>query len=154
MEFILLCTAKTDDPEIKSLCAQYEKRLKHYTRFRIEEIPTPKIQEPTKLTAREGELILEKIQQGDLCFLLDENGKEMASEGFADFVQKQLNTGNKRCFFVIGGPFGFSEDVKKRANGLISLSKMTFTHQMVRLFFSEQLYRAFSILRNEPYHHR
>jgi 23S rRNA (pseudouridine1915-N3)-methyltransferase len=154
MEFILLCTAKTDDKEIKSLCDQFEKRLKHYTRFRIEEIPTPKIQDPKKLTEREGELILEKVQTADLFFLLDENGKEMNSEGFADFIQKQMNSGNKRCFFVIGGPFGFSEAVKKRADGKLSLSKMTFTHQMVRLFFTEQLYRAFTILKNEPYHHR
>lgn len=154
MEFILLCTAKTDDKEIKSLCEQFEKRLKHYTRFRIEEIPTPKIQDPKKLTEREGELILEKVQTGDLFFLLDENGKEHTSEGFSVFIQKQMNSGGKRCFFVIGGPFGFSEPVKKRADGALSLSKMTFTHQMVRLFFTEQLYRAFTILRNEPYHHR
>lgn len=154
MEFILLCTAKTDDKEIKTLCAQYETRLKHYTRFRMEEIPTPKIPDPKKLTEREGELILEKVQPGDLFFLLDENGKESGSEDFSQWVQKQMNSGGKRCFFVIGGPFGFSEAVKKRADGKLSLSKMTFTHQMVRLFFTEQLYRAFTILRNEPYHHR
>lgn len=154
MEFVLLCTAKTDDKEIKDLCARYEKRLKHYIRFRIEEISTPKIQDPLKLTEKEGELLLEKITTGDLCLLLDENGMEYTSENFAEFIQKQMNAGSKRCFFLIGGPYGFSEAVRKRADGKISLSKMTFTHQMVRLFFTEQLYRAFSILRNEPYHHR
>lgn len=154
MEFVLLCTAKTDEKEIRSLCEHYEKRLKHYARFRMEEIATPKIQDPKKLTEREGELILEKIGASDICFLLDENGKESGSEGFAGFIQKQMNSGSKKCFFVIGGPFGFSEAVKKRADGKLSLSKMTFTHQMVRLFFTEQLYRAFTILRNEPYHHR
>lgn len=154
MEFILLCTAKTDDKEIKNLCEQYEKRLKHYTKFRIEEIPTPKIQDSKKLTEKEGELLLERIHSADTCILLDENGKEMGSESFANYIQKQLNTGNKRCFFVIGGPFGFSDSVKKRADATISLSQMTFTHQMVRLFFTEQVYRAFTILKNEPYHHR
>lgn len=154
MEFVLLCTAKTDDKEIKALCEQYEKRLKHYTRFRMEEIPTPKIQDPKKLTEREGELILERIAPADLCILLDENGKEHTSEGFSEFVQKQMNSGGKRCFFIIGGPFGFSDAVKKRADAKLSLSQLTFTHQMVRLFFTEQLYRAFTILRNEPYHHR
>lgn len=154
MEFVLLCTAKTDDKEIRSLCEQYEKRLKHYARFRLEEIPTPKIQDPKKLTEREGELILERLSPGDLCILLDENGKEYTSEEFAGFIQKQLNSGGKRCYFIIGGPFGFSETVQKRADTKLSLSRLTFTHQMVRLFFTEQLYRAFTILRNEPYHHR
>lgn len=153
MEFVLLCTAKTDSKEIKALCDVYEKRLKHYCRFRIEEISTPKIQDAKKLSQKEGELILERIQTADTCILLDELGKEMNSEGFSVFVQKQLNTGAKRCFFVIGGPFGFSEAVRARADGKISLSQMTFTHQMIRLFFTEQLYRAFTILKNEPYHH-
>jgi 23S rRNA (pseudouridine1915-N3)-methyltransferase len=153
MEFVLLCTANTDSKEIKALCEVYEKRLNYYCRFRIEEITTPKILDTRKLSRKEGELILERIQTADTCILLDELGKEMNSEGFSVFIQKLLNSGAKRCFFVIGGPFGFSEAVRARADGKISLSQMTFTHQLIRLFFTEQLYRAFTILKNEPYHH-
>jgi 23S rRNA (pseudouridine1915-N3)-methyltransferase len=154
MEILLLCTAKTDDSEIKSLSARYEKRLNHYIRFRMEEIQTPKIREEKKLTEREGELILEKVLPSDLCILLDETGKEFTSEQLAAQIQKYMNGGIKRVVFVIGGPYGFSEAVRGRADGMLSLSRLTFTHQMVRLFFTEQLYRAFTILRNEPYHHR
>ncbi len=154
MEILLLCTAKTDDSEIKSLCGRYEKRLNHYIRFRMEEIQTPKIREEKKLTEREGELILEKIHPSDFCILLDEAGREYSSEQLATQIQKYMNGGIKRVVFVIGGPYGFSEAVRQRADGMLSLSRLTFTHQMVRLFFTEQLYRAFTILRNEPYHHK
>lgn len=153
MEIILLCAAETDDSEIKNLCTRYEKRLNHYIRFRMEEIRTPKIRGEKKLTEREGELILEKILPSDLFILLDEKGKELTSEQLACQIQKYMNGGVKRVVFSIGGPYGFSEAVRSRADGMLSLSRLTFTHQMVRLFFTEQLYRAFTILRNEPYHH-
>ena len=103
---------------------------------------------------KEGEHILAKTQASDILVLLDENGKNFSSVGFSTWLQKQMNTGMKQLIFVIGGPYGFSEEVYERANQKISLSKMTFSHQMVRLFFTEQIYRAFTILKNEPYHHQ
>ena len=103
---------------------------------------------------KEGELILAKTQVSDILVLLDENGKNFSSVGFSTWLQKQMNTGMKQLIFVIGGPYGFSDEVYQRANQKISLSKMTFSHQMVRLFFTEQIYRAFTILKNEPYHHQ
>jgi 23S rRNA (pseudouridine1915-N3)-methyltransferase len=99
-------------------------------------------------------LFLEKIQQTDVVFLLDERGKQYESVAFANFLQEQFNRGGKNIFFLIGGPYGFSEAIYKRANGQISLSKMTFSHQMIRLFFIEQIYRAMTILKGEPYHHQ
>ncbi len=103
---------------------------------------------------KEGELILNKLSPTDVLILLDENGKQLNSVDFSEYLQKHMNSGIKQLVFVIGGPYGFSEDVYKKSNGKISLSKMTFSHQMIRLFFIEQLYRGFTILRNEPYHHR
>ena len=103
---------------------------------------------------KEGELILAKTQNSDVLILLDENGKQMDSVAFSNYLQKHMNSGIKTLIFVIGGPYGFSEEIYKRANGKLGLSKMTFSHQMVRLFFIEQLYRGFTILKNEPYHHR
>ena len=102
----------------------------------------------------EGSEILKRLQAGDRLVLLDEKGKALTSEGFAQFLQKKMNSGLKNLVFVIGGPYGFSEEIYNRAQGKVSLSNMTFSHQMVRLFFIEQLYRGFTILRNEPYHHR
>lgn len=102
----------------------------------------------------EGEEILKRINPGDELILLDENGKSFTSEGFSEFLQKKMNSGLKNLTFVIGGPYGFSDAVYARATSKLSLSKMTFSHQMIRLFFVEQIYRAFTILRNEPYHHR
>jgi 23S rRNA (pseudouridine1915-N3)-methyltransferase len=103
---------------------------------------------------KEGELILAKIGPTDQLILLDENGKTYSSVGFSDYLQKKMNTGIKTLVFVIGGPYGFSETVYQKAQGKVSLSEMTFSHQMVRLFVIEQLYRGFTILRNEPYHHQ
>jgi 23S rRNA (pseudouridine1915-N3)-methyltransferase len=108
----------------------------------------------TEQKQKEGALILKKIQPSDTLILLDENGKTFDSVGFSGYLQKHMNSGLKRMVFVIGGPYGFSSEVYKKANGKIALSKMTFSHQMVRLFFIEQLYRGFTILKNEPYHHR
>jgi 23S rRNA (pseudouridine1915-N3)-methyltransferase len=102
---------------------------------------------------REGELIVQQLVAGDELILLDENGKEFSSSGFAQFLEKKMVSGIKRVVFVIGGPYGFSAQVYQRANGKVSLSKMTFSHQMVRLIFAEQLYRAFTIIKGEPYHH-
>lgn len=136
---------------------EYHKRLKHYVRF--EEVVIPELKnaknfsEP-EIKEKEGELILSKVETSDFLVLLDEKGKEYDSVGFSDFLQKQLNSGVKRVTFVVGGAYGFSEAVYARCNQKIGLSKMTFSHQMVRLIFKEQLYRGFTILKNEPYHHQ
>ena len=157
MTIKLLAIGKTDDKDLQKLIDQYFNRLKHYCKFEIEIIPdikkTKKLDESLQ-KLKEGELILSKTNPSDLLVLLDENGKSFSSVGYSNWLQKQMNTGMKQLIFVIGGPYGFSEEVYKRANQKISLSSMTFSHQMVRLFFTEQLYRAFTILKNEPYHHQ
>ncbi len=157
MQIKLLAVAKTDHSAIQELITEYSKRLGFYIKFDLEIIPDLKNTKSLSEAAqkdREGELILKKLQHSDELILLDENGKHFSSEGFADYLQRKMNTGLKKLVFVIGGPYGFSEAIYQRANGKISLSKMTFSHQMVRVFFIEQLYRAFTILRNEPYHHQ
>lgn len=157
MTIKLLTIGKTDDKSLKSLIDTYVKRLDHYTRFELEVIPDLKRTKNLNIEQQkvmEGKLILDKVNTSDFLVLLDENGKHYSSEGFSEYLQKRLNSGMKQLIFVIGGPYGFSEEVYTRANGKLSLSKMTFSHQMVRLFFTEQLYRAFTILRNEPYHHK
>ena len=135
----------------------YTKRLGFYISFELEVIPdikNAKSLSETQQKKMEGEEILKRTSSADVLILLDEKGKTYTSEGFSEFLQKKMNSGLKNLVFVIGGPYGFSEEIYQRANGKISLSSMTFSHQMVRLFFIEQLYRAFTILRNEPYHHR
>ncbi|MFN3641285.1 MAG: 23S rRNA (pseudouridine(1915)-N(3))-methyltransferase RlmH, partial [Flavobacterium sp.] len=141
----------------QELITVYENRLSHYIKFDLEIIPDLKdaknlSEEQQK--SKEGQLILQKLNTGDHLILLDENGKNFSSEAFSEFLQKKMNSGLKTLVFVIGGPYGFSEEIYQKADGKISLSAMTFSHQMIRLFFVEQLYRAFTILRNEPYHHR
>ena len=157
MNIKLLCIGKTDNPELDNLIGIYTKRLKHYVNFELEVIPdlkkTKNLSEDQQ-KEKEGELILAKLQPTDELILLDENGKELSSIKFADYLQKKMNSGIKTLVFVIGGPYGFSTQVYAAARGKISLSKMTFSHQMIRLFMTEQVYRAFTILRNEPYHHR
>ncbi|MCM4156489.1 23S rRNA (pseudouridine(1915)-N(3))-methyltransferase RlmH [Gramella sp. AN32] len=157
MTIKLVCIGKTDQQELEALIQVYFKRLQHYIKFEIDIIPDLKklknLNENLQ-KIKEGELILADIQTSDFLVLLDENGKQMGSEQFSEFIQKKLNMGLKRLIFVIGGPYGFSDQVYSRANQKVSLSKMTFSHQMIRLFFTEQLYRAFTILKNEPYHHR
>ena len=133
-----------------------KKRLQHYISFEMVEIPD--VKNVKNLTApqqkeKEGELILKAIQPGDVVVLLDEHGKEFRSIEFADWVEKKMHTVNKRLVFVIGGPYGFAPSVYAAAQEKISLSKMTFSHQMIRLIFVEQLYRAMTILNNGPYHH-
>lgn len=157
MKITLLAIGKTDDKNLQTLIAAYTRRLKHYVPFSFELIPDIKNVKNLSETLQkqaEGEAILKRLQNADILILLDENGKQFSSVGFSHFLQKKMNSGLKNLVFVIGGPYGFSEDIYKRANGKISLSKMTFSHQMVRLFVVEQLYRGFTILKNEPYHHR
>ena len=157
MTIKLLGIGKTDDKTLQNLTDVYVKRLQFYNKFEIELIPNlkkVKNLDENQQKQKEGELILNKIATSDFVVLLDENGKQLSSVGFSEFIQKRFNSGLKQVIFVIGGPYGFSEEVYNRANSKISLSKMTFSHQMVRLFFTEQLYRAFTILKNEPYHHR
>lgn len=156
MEITLLTIGKTDSQELNHLLNDYSKRLGHYVKFNIEELADLKnvkslSQEQQKKA--EGEKIKDKLKPTDRLILLDERGKQYKSTMFANFIQKQMNAGHKRLVFVIGGPYGFSEEIYDLAQGKISLSIMTFSHQMVRLFFVEQLYRSFTILRNEPYHH-
>jgi 23S rRNA (pseudouridine1915-N3)-methyltransferase len=157
MDIKLIAVGKTDKTELDQLIKSYQNRLMHYVRFSFEIIPD--LKNSKNLSKRlqkeeEGKLILSKISNSDRLILLDENGQEMNSVGFSDFLQKQMTSGLKRLVLVIGGPYGFSEDVYKKASSKLALSKMTFSHQMVRLFIIEQLYRSFTILKNEPYHHR
>lgn len=157
MTIKLLCIGKTDKKELESLTDIYVKRLQFYTKFEIEVIPDlkkVKSLDENQQKQKEGELILGKLQNSDFVVLLDENGKQYSSMAFSEYLQKRMNTGLKQLVFVIGGPYGFSTEVYNRADSKISLSKMTFSHQMVRLFVTEQIYRAFTILRNEPYHHQ
>ena len=157
MQIKLIAIGKTDLTELDRLISIYQNRLSHYVRFSFEIIPDLKNSKnlSEKLQKEEeGKLILSKITSTDRLMLLDENGKELNSVGFSAFLQKQMNSGIKQLVLVIGGPYGFSEAVYKKAAGTLALSKMTFSHQMVRLFVIEQLYRGFTILKNEPYHHR
>lgn len=157
MNIKLLAIGKTDNKELQTLLNDYMKRLSFYVNFDLEiiaDIKNVKNLSEAQQKQKEGELILSKIGPTDFLILLDEKGKEFTSMGFADELQKRMNAGIKTLVFVIGGPYGFSEDVYKNAKGKISLSKMTFSHQMIRLFMIEQLYRGFTILRNEPYHHQ
>jgi 23S rRNA (pseudouridine1915-N3)-methyltransferase len=157
MQIKLIAIGKTDNKNLHTLIEDYKKRLSHYIKFEFEIIPdlkNVKHLSEVQQKEKEGELILAKTQNSDVLILLDENGKQMDSVAFSNYLQKHMNSGIKTLIFVIGGPYGFSEEVYKRANGKLGLSKMTFSHQMVRLFFTEQLYRGFTILKNEPYHHR
>lgn len=156
MKIKLLAIGKTDDKNLQVLIATYEKRLKHYIKFESEFIPD--IKKVKNLSQKEqkekeGDLILKKAFPTDQIILLDEKGKEFSSMEFSKFLQKKMNSGIKQIVLVIGGPYGFSDKVYQKASGKISLSKMTFSHQMIRLFVVEQIYRAFTILKNEPYHH-
>lgn len=157
MKIKLLAIGKTDSKELQKLISMYEQRLGHYVKFELEIIPD--LKKTKNLSAeqqqiKEGELIFKSLANTDILVLLDENGKQYSSLEFSIYLQKKINSGLKQLVFLIGGPYGFSEEIYKKASGKISLSKMTFSHQMVRLFFVEQLYRAFTILRNEPYHHQ
>lgn len=151
-----MSVGKTDDALFSQIIDNYKNRLKFYIPFETEFIPDIKksksISEKEQ-KALEGKSILARLQNGDYLVLLDDKGKEYTSVSFAHYIEKKTHTVPKRIVFLIGGPYGFSDDVYNRANEKISLSKMTYTHQMVRLIFIEQLYRAMTILNNEPYHH-
>ncbi len=157
MQITLIAIGKTDSSELSKLITIYEKRLGHYIKFNF--VVIPDIKNSKNLSEKlqkekEGESILSQIHPSDTLILLDEKGKQFSSMEFSQFLQKKMNSGLKKLVLVIGGPYGFGEKVYKRSNGQLSLSKMTFSHQMVRLFLIEQLYRGFTILRNEPYHHQ
>lgn len=157
MNICLIVIGKTDDKNIVQLVDTYKNRLKHYIKFDIEQIDdikNVKNLSEQQQKEKEGEQILQKLSTTDFLVLLDENGKDYTSVAFANFLQQKMNAGTKRLVFIIGGPYGFSEKIYNRANQKVSLSAMTFSHQMVRIFFTEQLYRAFTILNNEPYHHQ
>ena len=156
MKVALVLVGKTVNKHFVELIDEYAGRVKHYIGFDI--ITIPELKNTKSLSAdqqqqQEGELILKQMQAGDHVVLLDEHGKEFRSVEFSKWVEQKMQTVNKRLVFVIGGPYGFSPDVYAKANEKISLSKMTFSHQMVRLIFVEQLYRAMTIIRGEPYHH-
>ncbi|MBK3519786.1 23S rRNA (pseudouridine(1915)-N(3))-methyltransferase RlmH [Carboxylicivirga marina] len=156
MKVILVAIGKTDDSYLKTGIEVYEKRLKHYIPYEMKVIPDLKRTKnlsSNQQKTMEGQLILQTMQAGDHVVLLDEKGKDYSSIDFSKLIEKRMLAGLKRLVFVIGGPYGFSDEVYTKANSKISLSKMTFSHQMVRLIFAEQLYRAMTILKNEPYHH-
>ena len=156
MQVTLLAVGKTNEINFINAIKEYQKRLKFYVPFTIEELPQLKnarsLSEDEQ-RRREGEMLLATLSPQDHVVLLDDKGEQYTSVQFAQYVQRSLSRGGKRLVFVVGGPYGFSPDVYARAGGLVSLSRMTFSHQMVRLIFVEQLYRAMTILRGEPYHH-
>ena len=157
MNIKLIAIGKTDDTQLITLIDRYQNRLKHYIKFNFEIIPdikNVKNLSEKQQKEKEGEMILKQLSPTDVLILLDENGKQFTSVEFSQYLQKKMNAGIKQLVFVIGGPYGFSEAVYQKAQGKIALSKMTFSHQMIRLFVVEQFYRGFTILKNEPYHHR
>lgn len=156
MKITLLVVGKTTERYFTEAIDEYRNRLKHYIPFEMEVIPELKNNKSlseAQQKEREGELILKQVQGGDYLVLLDEHGKEFTSMKFADYIEKKSHSVSKRLIFVVGGPYGFSEKVYAAAQEKISVSKMTFSHQMIRMIFVEQIYRAMTILNNEPYHH-
>jgi len=156
MKISLLMVGKTTNSQLIKLQDEYQNRLKHYISF--ESIIIPELKNTKNLSIaeqqeKEADLILKQIETSDDVILLDEKGKQFTSVEFSTFISKKMLASHKRMIFVVGGPYGFSERVYSRATGLVSLSAMTFSHQMIRLIFLEQLYRAFTILKGEPYHH-
>jgi 23S rRNA (pseudouridine1915-N3)-methyltransferase len=155
MKIKLIVIGRTDESYLKDGITKYLERLKHYVNFEFIILNDIKLGKKANIILQkemEGKLILEKVNLNDFLVLLDENGEQFTSMNFSNYIQKRMNAGND-LIFVVGGPFGFSEELYSRANAKISLSKMTFSHQMVRLFFVEQIYRAFTILKGEKYHH-
>ena len=156
MKILLIVVGKTDQKWLIDGIGQYTGRLTHFAQFEMQVIPdiknTKNMDEGTQ-KVREGEQILKLLLPSDDVYLLDDKGKEMSSPEMAQWLEKRMSQSTKRLVFIIGGPYGFSQDVYNRVPGRLSLSKMTFSHQMVRLIFVEQLYRAFTILNNLPYHH-
>ncbi len=156
MNIELIVVGKTDSAEVEALVAMYAKRINRYCKFAvttIADVRNTRNMAASRQKQLEGEMILKNIVEGDFLVLMDERGTQYTSLEYAQWLQKRMLSGVKRLVLVIGGPYGFSDDVYSRADGKISLSKMTFSHQIVRAIFAEQLYRAFTILHNEPYHH-
>lgn len=151
----IVIVGETQRKEIDILLQEYLSRLKHYAKVELKylQFKSKKKNNPVFQTEKEGELLLAETQASSYLILLDEKGKSFSSGEFSTYLQKQLMSGKQEIIFAIGGAYGFSKDVYRRADGKLALSKMTFTHQMVRLIFVEQLYRAFTILRGEKYHH-
>jgi 23S rRNA (pseudouridine1915-N3)-methyltransferase len=156
MKITLILIGKTTSADVKSICADYSKRINHYVKMEevIIENTSVKASDTNKVKEKEGELILKKLIPGDYVILLDDKGKEYTSTQFATYLEGLFNQSLKNICFVVGGAYGFSDALYKRANAKLSLSKMTFSHQIVRAIFAEQLYRAFTIINNEPYHHQ
>ena len=157
MKIVLVVVGKTNEKYLIEGISDYQKRLKHYINFEIVEIlniKNAKNFSETELIRKEGEVILKQINTSDHLVLLDDKGNNFSSPRFAEKLQQWMISGKKRLVFVVGGAYGFSQQVYDRGNDKLSLSKMTFSHQMVRLLFLEQLYRGYTILNNEPYHHK
>jgi 23S rRNA (pseudouridine1915-N3)-methyltransferase len=151
-----MVVGKTDDERLRKIMEDYERRLMHYTSFEtvcVTEVKNAGKLSEAQLKVREGEKIMELLNRSDELILLDAKGRDYSSTEFSSFVAKRLDTGSKCLVFVAGGAYGFSDGIYTKASCLVSLSRMTFTHQIVRLIFLEQLYRAFTIIRSEPYHH-
>lgn len=156
MTIHIICIGKTDEKPLEELISKYEKRLPlhwNYQRIEIPDLKNRKNLSESQQKEKEAELIFSKLLPTDYLILLDEKGKQQHSSAFAQSIQDLMNQSIKQVVFLIGGPYGFSDEIYKRANRKLSLSEMTFTHQMVRLFLVEQLYRAFTILQGKPYHH-
>ena len=157
MKIVLLTIGKTSEKYLIEGIDQYKKRLKNYTKFEVIEISNVKKSKNfsnSELMKKEGELVIKHLQSSDYLVLLDDKGKDFTSSKFAEKLQNWMLSGKKRLVFIVGGAYGLSEALIARGNEKISLSKMTFSHQMVRLFFVEQIYRGYTILNNEPYHHK
>lgn len=155
MEIVFLLTGHTDTEYLKQGMDIYASRIRHYVRFSVKEIKLNKKElrkQPAEQKKAEAITIMKHLEPQDYLVLLDEYGKQYTSREFSSFIQKKMNAGTKRLVFLVGGAWGFDESVKQRANAKLSVSKMTFPHQLIRLIFMEQLYRAFTILKNEPYH--
>lgn len=156
MKVLLLMIGKTNQESLQQLIQDYMNRIQHYVNFEtaiIPELKNTKNLPVAEQKEKEADLILKQIDNQDDIVLLDERGKQYSSLAFAEFMDKKMNSSIKRMVFVVGGPFGFSKKIYDRANGMISMSPMTFSHQMIRLIFTEQLYRAMTIIRGENYHH-
>jgi 23S rRNA (pseudouridine1915-N3)-methyltransferase len=157
MKITLLTVGKTEDAYLKDGIEKYLKRLKHYIKLEVNDLPelkNTKALSPEQQKSKEAEMLLKKITNTDYVVLLDENGAELTSQQFADYINKKNIGSVQNLIFIVGGPYGFDQSIYQRANDKLSLSRMTFSHQMVRLFFTEQLYRAFTIIKGEPYHHQ
>ena len=155
MNIKLVVIGETNNKNLKVLIDQYTNKLNHYIKFDLIIIKDQKKKLPESIQIKkEGQQILSILKKNEFIILLDENGEHKSSVEFSKFIQKKLNSGMKTLTFIIGGPYGFSSEIKSMSNYQLSLSKMTFSHEMIRMFFTEQLYRAFSILKNEPYHHQ